>query len=202
MIVRVFIPIVYLLSTIIPFNLTEWQAYAEDCSTVIENTLIMECVSTGLLYKTPLDTSKRIEVSVEVKVRAAIKSSTNRYWVGLALNSNVISDTNYVEAAITNNIVPYEYNTPVAALLADSGNPCCISTENISNVWDTWHILKIIYENNTARVIIDEHIFITAIQLQNPTTLELLCVGTNPGEAGNTSIAECHFRNLSIQIEE
>lgn len=188
---KVFISIIYTLSAV--WDLSQWWLFNEQCAWMENDTLVMECMSTGLVSNDWYQGS--IAVSVEVKATAI--GNDSRYWAGLALNADIHGDDKYVQAAITYQIDPYhDWPEPVSVLLATTGRDCC---QVYNKVDSGWHTLKVYYDGSGyASVSIDGVGSGTPIILDS-YQIELLCIADNPNTPNTGALTRCEWRNLILQ---
>lgn len=167
-----------------------WERYKEQCAHGEESIVVMECQSTGLIspqsYITP------ILVEVSMRGAPAKSSSTDTFWVGIALNSDIAADNKYAEIAITRGIAPYhEYHDIVIAHLTTPPYSTHVFTSTEAN---TWHKVRIEYRNDVARYFVDDILYKTIeVYLDKTTRVELLCVAVNPGETIKGALSHCEF---------
>lgn len=190
----VYIIWIALILTISPWNLSQWTAHAEQCSSVELDVLIMECQSTGLVSNQRY--SGAIHVSVEVQ--AEPMGTVQNYWAGLALNSDIIADDQYAQIALMQGIEPFNStNTPSAVVLSTTGKEdCCQVVRGIDQ--KLWHTLSIDYAKNSALYTIDGISKSVHVNLGNAYQIELLCVAVNPGTSVPGALTKCKWRNLQI----
>ncbi len=154
----------------------------------------MVCTSAGLISTTY---SGNIRVSADVTLKAA---DDGRGWAGIALNGDVVSDNVYVQAAISDNILPFrapymDLEGFHGVILADGAEHCCKDLGSVRI--DRSHHIQISYSDSYAVACVDNVCDAVGITL-NPYVIELLCVGVDPGESGSNPV-QCSFTNIEVQ---
>ncbi len=170
-----------------------WVPFGAPCSAIEGSTLHMQCESSGLLSPFMLDLSRPVTVTVQAR-----GTGKDRYWAGLALNSNPQADTPYAEIAIERGIAPYQDNSApwIVSLATPAGNDW---TQQLQAGDTDWHQIAIIYTPGRAVYVVDGiERGQTVVDLGEVTQVELLCVAVNPGESQPGAMAACDFRDLTV----
>jgi hypothetical protein len=176
------------------WSLADWQSITQQCSTIQGDVLVMECQSAGLVSNQRY--TGAIHVSVEVL--AGPIGTTERYWAGLALNSNVAADNQYAQIALSRGIEPFnDLSTPSAVLLSTTGkSSCCQVVQPVDPA--VWHTLTLDYTSGRATYTVDGVARTVKVNLGHSSQVELLCVAVNPGESMPGALTRCQWRNLQI----
>lgn len=154
----------------------------------------MRCTSAGLVAPAR---SGPGSLAATVRITPA---ADGRFWAGVALNGDVAGDHRYAQAAITHRILPYRApyaapSGPAAVILADGADRCC----EIFGPADPAqpHQLRVEYDGvGAATICVDEACATVHITLDTYQP-ELLCVGVDPGEGGQNTVA-CSFTEIAF----
>lgn len=194
MIYRILIALVFA-SAPVAWDVRAWQPITQECSRVEGAILIMECESAGLVSKDTYSGALRVSVDVQAQ---AVGNSPN-FWAGLALNGDVVGDSQYAEVAVTQGIQPFEdTGSPTAVTLSTTGrDDCCIQMQQVDAA--QWHTLVIDYSNGRATYTVDGRSATVKVNPGRSYQIELLCVATNPGTASPGALTRCQWRNLTTE---
>lgn len=191
-----FLPILFAFTS--AWDLSAWQSITggKACTTVDYKVLIMQCESGGLYRVQSIDTTRPIAIEALVRGEPIVG---DRFWAGIALNSDLAGDTHYAELAIERGIAPYDYDSHIHIVqLTSSGNPMTQALNNEPQA-GLWHHLRIEYQPCRATYIVDGVKQAESRVCLNPNAVvELLCVAVNPGESG-AGRARCQFSDLKIE---
>lgn len=168
----------------------------EKCAWLDGDDLAMECQSAAYISQ-PYALDRPITVSVEVRGNA-----DDRLWVGLALDSDVVADNRYAEAAIVDRIAPYWTTSgPQAAQLSTPADRCCETYGAVNPA--EWHTLTVHYAAGRAAYTIKgpEGTFGSSVgvDLGPAAVVWLGCVAVDPGETHPTAKTRCWWRNLRVE---
>lgn len=189
----IYIPIILCISFI-------WQPITQECSQHNSGMIVMECESAGLLSQT-YELNKPIIIEANVSGKPAENSTTDLFWAGLALNSDVVADDQYAQLAITKGIAPFTgWKNVWVVQLTGSGDPWK------HNLFQTHagvvHHLKIHYFNGVAGYYIDGVLYQTVkVDLGDNASVELLCVAVDPSTHIEGSQAYCKFSGVRVYYE-
>jgi hypothetical protein len=164
-----------------------WYVVTQACSRIEGALLIMECASAGLVSE-----EYRSAMTVAVDVRAGPVGATPSYWAGLALNGDVEADNDYVQAAITRGIEPFDaMDEPRGVILATTGDSRVLGEAPSAE----WHRLSISYDGRQAYICVNEECGVAAWGA-SAYRLELLCVADNPGQPNAGGLTRCEWKDM------
>ena len=131
------------------------------------------------------------------------EAQDHRGWIGIALNADIARDNHYIQAAITDNIIPFKPGAMDldgfhGVMLADGADICCVDLGYITIAQD--HTIRIEYnaETHIGTICIDYVCTEVESDLTKGYVFEFLCVGVDPGESGSNSVT-CSFRDIVIE---
>lgn len=183
--IQVFIAILILLATYIPYDTSNWYVVTQNCSQIVNDNLVMDCASSGYVYKVPVDLNHKILVRVRARAGAA-----KSFWLSLALNSNVKDDNQYASIAIQRNTWPYA-NYPDRTLITylNGGTSDWLKFLTEANV-DQWYYLQMVYDHGKVSYFVDNQWYTDAyVDLGKQTYIEVLC---------GSGVAHCEFEPVYI----